>query len=66
MVDGQRRPARGARARARGATWDTSALTVKMIGKMIIGEVSLKNVTGPITIADYAGQTARMGLVELF
>jgi regulator of sigma E protease len=42
-------------------TWDTSVLSVKMIGKMITGEVSLKNVTGPITIADYAGQTARMG-----
>jgi regulator of sigma E protease len=36
-------------------------MTLKMIGKMITGEVSLKNVTGPITIADYAGQTARMG-----
>ncbi len=43
-------------------TWQTSVLTVRMIGKMIIGEVSWKNVTGPITIADYAGQTARIGL----
>ncbi|WLI91452.1 RIP metalloprotease RseP [Massilia sp. R2A-15] len=42
-------------------TWDTSVMSVKMIGKMVTGEVSLKNVTGPITIADYAGQTARMG-----
>ena len=41
--------------------WDTCAMTVKMIGKMIVGEVSLKNVTGPIAIADYAGQAARMG-----
>ncbi|MBJ7310604.1 RIP metalloprotease RseP [Rugamonas sp. CCM 8940] len=41
--------------------WDTSAMTLKMIGKMIVGEVSWKNVTGPITIADYAGQTARIG-----
>jgi regulator of sigma E protease len=49
---------------AKGAqrTWETSALTVKMIAKMIVGEVSLKNVTGPITIADVAGQTARSGL----
>jgi regulator of sigma E protease len=31
---------------------------------MITGQVSLKNVTGPITIADYAGQTARTGLVS--
>lgn len=42
-------------------TWESSVLTVKLIGKMIIGEVSWKNVTGPITIADYAGQTARLG-----
>jgi regulator of sigma E protease len=42
-------------------TWETSAMTVKMIGKMIVGEVSLKNVSGPITIADVAGQTARAG-----
>ena len=42
-------------------TWDTSVLSIKMIGRMISGEVSLKNVTGPITIADYAGQTARLG-----
>ncbi|MBG7618289.1 RIP metalloprotease RseP [Herbaspirillum sp. AP02] len=51
---------------AKGAqrTWDTSAMTIKMIGKMIIGQVSLKNITGPITIADYAGQTARVGLVS--
>ena len=45
-------------------TWDTCALTLKMLGKMIIGEVSLKNITGPITIADYAGQTARIGLIS--
>ena len=44
--------------------WDTCAMTLKMIGKMIVGEASLKNVTGPITIADYAGQTARMGLAS--
>lgn len=51
---------------ARGAerTWDTSVMTLKMIWKMITGEASWKNVTGPITIADYAGQTARIGLVS--
>jgi len=49
---------------AKGAerTWSTSAMTVKMIARMITGEVSLKNVTGPITIADVAGQTARSGI----
>jgi regulator of sigma E protease len=42
-------------------TWDMSAFTVEMMGRMIIGEVSLKNLSGPITIADYAGQSAKMG-----
>ena len=45
-------------------TWETSVITVKMIGKMITGDVSLKNITGPIAIADYAGQTARAGLIR--
>jgi regulator of sigma E protease len=51
---------------AKGAarTWETSTMTLKMIGRMIIGEVSWKNVTGPITIADYAGQSARIGLIS--
>ncbi len=43
-------------------TWDMSALTLTMFGKMIIGEASLKNLSGPLTIADYAGQSARLGL----
>jgi len=50
--------------KAMSRVWDTCTMTLKMIGKMIVGEVSLKNVTGPITIADYAGQTARMGVVS--
>lgn len=45
-------------------TWDTSVLTLKMLGKMLVGEVSWKNITGPITIADYAGQTARIGIIS--
>jgi len=49
---------------AKGAarTWEMTALTFKMIGRIVTGQASLKNVTGPLTIADYAGQTARMGL----
>ncbi len=43
-------------------TWETSAVSVKMMWKMVIGEVSLKNLSGPISIADYAGQSAQMGL----
>jgi regulator of sigma E protease len=54
------------KALARGAekTWDTSVLSLKMLGKMLIGEASLKNITGPLTIADYAGQTARIGAIS--
>jgi len=43
-------------------TWQMSTLTVKMLGKMIVGQASLKNLSGPVTIADYAGQSARLGL----
>jgi regulator of sigma E protease len=43
-------------------TWETSAVSVKMMWKMVMGEVSLKNLSGPISIADYAGQSAQMGL----
>ncbi|HEU4850733.1 MAG TPA: RIP metalloprotease RseP [Telluria sp.] len=50
-----------ATGKAFATTWDTITRTLSMIGKMITGEVSWRNVTGPITIADYAGQTARMG-----
>ena len=42
-------------------TWDMSVFTLEMLGRMIIGEVSLKNLSGPITIADYAGQSWMMG-----
>lgn len=45
-------------------TWETCSITLKMLGKMITGEASLKNITGPITIADYAGQTARLGVIS--
>ncbi|MDY7538250.1 RIP metalloprotease RseP [Undibacterium sp. 5I1] len=45
-------------------TWDTSILNFKMLGKMVTGDISLKNITGPITIADYAGQTSRTSVVS--
>ena len=44
-------------------TWETAAVSLKMMGKMVLGEISVKNLSGPITIADYAGQSAQMGLV---
>ncbi|MCI0507767.1 MAG: sigma E protease regulator RseP [Gammaproteobacteria bacterium] len=43
-------------------TWQMSVLTLRMIGNMLIGEVSVKNLSGPITIATYAGYTASEGL----
>jgi regulator of sigma E protease len=42
-------------------TWEVSLLTLKMMGKMVIGEASLKNLSGPLTIADYAGKSASLG-----
>jgi len=45
-------------------TWETSVFSLQMLGKMIIGQVSLKNLSGPITIADYAGQSAQSGLAS--
>ena len=42
-------------------TWDTAWLSLRMMGRMVIGEVSWRNISGPVTIADYAGQTARIG-----
>jgi regulator of sigma E protease len=43
-------------------TWLMSVLTLRMLGKMLVLEVSPKNISGPITIAQYAGQTAQIGL----
>jgi regulator of sigma E protease len=42
-------------------TWDISVFSLKMLGKMLLGEVSWKHLSGPVTIADYAGQSAQMG-----
>lgn len=43
-------------------TWEVSVLTLRMMGRMLIGEASLKNLSGPLTIADYAGQSVNQGL----
>ena len=42
-------------------TWDLCVFSIRMIVKMLSGEISLKNISGPVTIADYAGQSARLG-----
>lgn len=43
-------------------TWETSWFSLKMMGRMLTGDVSWRNISGPVTIADYAGQTARIGV----
>lgn len=49
--------------KALGQTWDTSALSLKMLWRMVSGNVSFKQLSGPVAIADYAGQSARLGWV---
>ena len=48
-------------SRAAARTWDISVFSLRMLGKMVVGEVSLKHLSGPVTIADYAGQSAQLG-----
>ncbi len=43
-------------------TYETAWFSLKMLGNMVTGAVSWKNISGPVTIADYAGQTAQIGL----
>jgi len=50
-------------ARAVAKTWDISVFSLKMLGKMLIGEVSWRHLSGPVTIADFAGQSASLGWV---
>jgi len=42
-------------------TYDLSLFTLKMLGRIVTGAASLKNISGPITLADYAGQSAQAG-----
>lgn len=45
-------------------TWDVCGMTLSMMGKMLVGQVSIKNISGPLTIAEYAGRSANMGLSQ--
>ena len=45
-------------------TWDMSLLTLRMMGKMVTGDISLSNLSGPISIARYAGYSASIGFVS--
>jgi regulator of sigma E protease len=65
MLDGMRAEERygvvEAAFRATAKTWEMSALTLRMIWRMVVGDVSPKNISGPINIAQYAGVSATIG-----
>jgi regulator of sigma E protease len=42
-------------------TWETSVFTLRILGRIVTGDVSFKNISGPITIAEYTGFAARQG-----
>jgi regulator of sigma E protease len=45
-------------------TWEVCVLTLRTMGAMLVGQASLANLSGPLTIADVAGQTAERGLTH--
>ncbi len=45
-------------------TWDTSVFSLQMLGRMLVGDISPRHLSGPITIADYAGKSASFGLAS--
>ena len=57
-----RYPLPEALSQAVAKTWDNSLMSLRMFWKMLTGDLSMKNLSGPVTIADYAGQAARLGL----
>jgi regulator of sigma E protease len=42
--------------------WDMTALQGTLFWRMLLGQVSLKNLSGPVSIAEYAGQSASAGV----
>ncbi|MDD5297687.1 MAG: RIP metalloprotease RseP [Rhodocyclaceae bacterium] len=56
-----RYPLPEAMGKAVALTWETSTFSLAMMGRMVTGSLSWRNLSGPVTIADYAGQSARMG-----
>ena len=49
-------------ARANVEAWDMTALQGRLLWRMLIGQVSIKNLSGPLSIAEYAGDSAALGL----
>ena len=43
-------------------TWSSTVFTLRMLGRMVTGDVSIKNISGPINIAQFAGESAERGL----
>jgi regulator of sigma E protease len=50
--------------KAGAKTWEVSILTLRMVGQIVTGEASVRNLSGPVAIADYAGRSAAMGLEQ--
>ena len=51
-------------ARAVAKTGDIAVFSLRMLGRMLLGEVSWKHLSGPVTIADFAGQSASLGWIS--
>lgn len=49
-------------ARSLGQVWSTSVISLRLLGKMLVGEASLQNLSGPLTVASYAGKAADLGI----
>lgn len=56
-------PPLAALGRAAHKTWEMSVFALRMLWRMVTGSVSWRNLSGPVTIADYAGQSAQLGVV---
>jgi len=54
----------GSFASAFAKTWDISVFSLKMLGRMLMGQLSWKHLSGPVTIADFAGQSAQAGWIS--
>ena len=45
-------------------TWEVSGLTLRMMGRMLVGDASIKNLSGPLSVAEYAGKSASLGFTQ--
>lgn len=57
----ERYPPLQALGQATAKTWDSAIFSLEMLGRMVLGQVSWRNLSGPVSIADYAGQSAQQG-----